>query len=281
MKPRLLAVLGLSVLVGIPETALPQVATSAKPETATSRAPATTTSLDLFATPEDRVAAMVREALKAPKEDQSWACLEQALFEMNASAEQGRGDNSPAKRVADTLNCPSVLFASSSATIQTRSGGHQRASAVMGLLTGAWQRINPFIRKWNILLETRPWLPPGLMILAGMGLLWLGRQSVRRPISGPDRDRRIRRRTQRLKAQEPRWSETPEALALALWQGGLPSMEISRRTGLAQDAVSVLLTLNGKEAILPNSPFEKVDPANPYLPMDSESAYARAGSERT
>ena len=226
-------------------------------------------------TPEDEVANLVREALRAPDRDETWACLDFALSKMIAPAVEGQEPSHRAIRVADSLTCPSGSLrttASSSSASTTPPGGLQRASSFGRLLNGARQWVIGLFGGWKDLATRKPWIPRGLLILAGIALLWLGRHSVREEFGRRPRKTRETGPGPRLERRGPSIpQDNPKILALALWEGGLPSPEIARRTGLAQDALSVLLMLNEKE-----NPILVSNPPHPSPP----NPYASAGAGR-
>lgn len=273
MSVRTLLLLGLAASVAAPRPAspdevLPPITQDARPQVASS-----STSPTLFVTPEDRVAAMVREALRAPDQDENWACLDLALSEMNAPAGEGQPFDSQTQRVADTLACATGSSAGSatpsSLSIQTPPGGSQNAFRFDSFLSGAWQRVNPLFQEWSGLVEGQPLAFPGLLLAVGMALFWVGRRSVRVRNVG-ERRRGNPRRSLPFRPRDSRTGESAQSLALALWQGGLPSTEIARRTGLAQDALAVLLAINGKEQAIAASGPRHPAPPNPYARMGME-----------
>ena len=275
MKPLFVNAVWLAVVLALPGPASPdELATGIDQEVA-SGVPATPTAPIPVLTPEDEVANLVREALRAPDRDEIWACLDFALSKMIAPAVEGQEPSHRAIRVADSLTCPSGSLrttASSSSGSTTPPGGLQRASSFGRLLNGARQRVIGFFRMWKDLATRKPWILQGLLLLAGIALLWLGRHSAREEFGR-------RRRKKHETGPGPRYEkrgpsipqENPKILALALWEGGLPSPEIARRTGLAQDALSVLLMLNEKE-----DPFLVSTPPHPSPP----NPYASAGAGR-
>lgn len=229
-------------------------------------------------TPAERVAAAVREALREPQSHEIWACLDLALSEMNAPVEEGLEFVSQAERVASSQPCPGATVhktASSSTSIQTRPGGPQRAAISLELLSGAWQRVNRITIDWESLAADEPWIVPGLILLACAALFWIGRRSVRPSLIDPARQRgrehRSSPRTSHRRDRAPKASKHPRTLALDLWEGGLPSPEIARRTGLAQDAVSVLLAVQSLEGTAPEGGWQ---------PESTPNGYARTGGGR-
>lgn len=225
------------------------------------------TTADRFVHPEERVAAMVREALRAPENNESWACLDLALKEMNAPAADGQTRNPQAIRVADSVACPSgstYWTASSSNLPPTQPGGPEGESWSSDSQNGAWQRVYPFLKNYLALLTREPWIVSGFLLLASVALLWFGRNSV---LDILDQSRGSRGRDESPAGSATTFAPSPEnpvAMALALWEGGLPSPEIARRTGLAQDAVSVLLSLKGKTSPVPADGPDQVSSPNPY-----------------
>jgi hypothetical protein len=222
---------------------------------------------------ETRVAAMVREALRAPEKDETWACLDLALSEMNAPAAEGQAWSSQAKRVADSLACPGGTAqeaASSSAFPPTPPGGPLDGSSVGEFLSGAWQRVHPTVKGLRTFLAEEPWFSSVLLLLASTTMVWLGRRSILGILGNSERstDRAPAPRIPTSGRMDP--PENPVAMALALWEGGLPSPEIARRTGLAQDAVSVVLALRTRGDPVPAA----------ARPSASSNPYAASGMER-
>lgn len=273
MRARTLFPLCLAAFAATPRPASPYVVLPPIVQEGQLQAASSSTSPTPFVTPEDRVAAMVREALRAPDQDENWACLDLALTEMNTPAGENQPLDSQTQRVADTLACPIGSSAGSatpsSLSIQTPPEGPQGASKFGRFLTGAWQRIDLLLQKWNGLAETQPLAFPGLLISLGLTLFWVGRRSAR-VRSNENGSKGTSRKRIRSRSGMSRGGESPQSLALALWQGGLPSTEIARRTGLAQDALSVLLAINGKEQAMATSGPRNPAPPNPYAPMGME-----------
>jgi len=216
---------------------------------------------------ETRVAAMVREALRAPEKDENWACLDLAISEMNAPAGDGQLWSSQAKRVADSLSCPSgpaQEAASSSSFPPTPPGGPRDGSSANELLSGAWQRVHPFLKSTHSLLTEEPWVLSTLLLLASGVMIWLGRRTIL-GILGRSTMPTDRARSSQGQAHGRTPSpENPVAMAMALWEGGLPSTEIARRTGMAQDAVSVLLALRSRKQPVPAGAPRQQAPPSPY-----------------
>ncbi len=215
-----------------------------------------------FDGPEARVAAMVREALRTPENTEAWRCLDLALSEMNAPVGNGQELNSQAQRDADSLACPngSVYWtASSSAFPPTRPGGPEGNSWSSESPNGAWQRVLPTMKNMWLSLIENPWIFPVLLLLSSGVLIWFGRATVLELLST-----RNGLGTRSAPDTPQRGPENPVAMALALWEGGLPSPEIARRTGLAQDALSVLLNLKVEHTpVAAGGPDPQAAP-NPY-----------------
>lgn len=269
MSARTLFLLGLASSMATPRPAsadmvFPPVTQEAKGEVASS-----STSPTPFVTPEDRVAAMVREALRAPDQDENWACLDLALSEMNGSVGEGQTVDPKTKRVADTLACPVGSSTASAPSMQPRPVGLQSASRFDRFLSGARQRVNLLSKKWTTFEETQPLVFPSVILALGLTLFWVGRRSAR-VRSGEKRSTAPSRRRILSRLGAPKGGESPQSLALALWQGGLPATEIARRTGLAQDALAVLLAINGKEHMMAASGPRHPAPPNPYAQMGME-----------
>lgn len=215
-----------------------------------------------FNGPEARVAAMVREALRTPEDLEAWRCLDLALTEMNAPVGNGQDLSSRAHRATDSLTCPngSVYWtASSSAFPPTQPGGPDGKSWSSDSRNGAWQRVLPSLNKRWLSLVEAPWMISIVLLLSSGALIWFGRSTVLELLaskSGPVAQ----------SDPEParRGPENPVAMALALWEGGLPSPEIARRTGLAQDALSVLLNMQGESTPVPVQGPARPRVADPY-----------------
>jgi len=268
MKPLFVSAVGLAVVLAYPGQASPSGLATGTGQEITSREASPPTATTPALTPEVTVANLVREALRAPDRNETWACLDLALSKMIAPAVEGQETSPWAIRVADSLACPSGSLpttASSSSASTTPPGGLQRAASFGWLLNGARQRVNEISEAWEALVIREPWFALGLLLLAGIGLLWIGRRSVRRD-SGRPRSKTGPLETghRREMPGPPLPLDNPQTLALALWEGGLPSPEIARRTGMAQDALSVLLTLKGKENALFASNLPHPSPPNPY-----------------
>lgn len=282
MRPGWLAVLGLTLVLARPEPVLSvscpagSLQEAAGPTPSASQASGTSQgpsspSTYAFVTPEERVAALVREALRAPDRDETWACLDLALSEMNAPAADGQDSESQVRRVADSLLCPSGsagIDASSSPLSTTPPGGLQRVSGLDGLLNGAWQRVNRTLDAWThearAMAAGTSWPQAALLLFVLASLFWLGRKWIRSGLMRLRRRKGPRGSSAKRGASDSRGAS--HALALALWEGGLPYPEIARRTGLAQDALSVLLALEGRERSRPESEAESPTstPPSPY-----------------
>jgi hypothetical protein len=267
MKALFINVVGLAVLLALPGQAAPSGLAPGNGQEVAPGVSTPPTAPTPILTPEDQVAYLVRAALRAPDQDEARACLDLALSKMNAPAVEGQESSHQAMRVADSLACPSGsdgTQASSSSASTTPPGGLQRASGFSRLLNGAWQWVNRISGNWEELVVREPWIPPGLLLLASVGLLWLGRRSVSEGAGRPRQTCKSRTGAGFVRRGPLTSRDNPQALALALWEGGLPSPEIARRTGLAQDALSVLFSLKGKQnPVLASSPPHP-SPPNPY-----------------
>jgi len=197
-------------------------------------------------TPESQVAALVREAMRAPERTEVWDCLQDALKEMNAPAGAHQGPNSQDQRASGSLVCAGGStdpVTSSSATLTTQPGGPQRALFLQVSLDGAWPWVNGAWQWWTEVSVREPWLEWALLVALGLASLWLGRRSALHHGTGRPSTKQNPSSWRGGGPGRPALVESPPLTAITLWEGGVPAPEIARRTGLAQDALTVLLAL--------------------------------------
>ncbi len=207
------------------------------------------------AEPREQVAALIREALRSPDRAESWIGLAQGLEKLESGGADGL---QAAVHIADSLaRAPAPLpsaAADGTAAVDAvgpvegtvpRPEGLQPAgvpwlgkvlgSRAFGAATRATQR------DWLIL--------PGLLGLALGGVLLVrrtrrGAAVVRRTGVGGRTPPRVEKGM--TTAGLRKISQDSRGFALALWESGLPASEVARQTGLAQDGLAFLLTLQGR-----------------------------------
>ncbi len=184
------------------------------------------------------VAQLIREALRSPDNQKAWSELARALPELG---EKEEGESYvrllQAARIAD-----SVAVASAPASGSSQGKGRDLASRAGGLgavlaslpagLRGPADRIVVWITANDL---------PLVLFLTGFLILLIllkGQEGAgRRPAEGGER---VEDRGEYLLREG---TSRGLEMARALWSSGVPVHEIARRTGLAQDALSVMLSL--------------------------------------
>jgi len=206
--------------------------------------------------PQKRVTELIRQAMEGPGRREVWAGLALSLSEMNRVArEEGRetGGMEEAVRIADSLafsSPPSKSVNAGPGPIKG-PGGSWNAGGLTWMEMGDPGRT----------LFRHPLALPGVLVLILLILLFFRAREGRARKTGETRlargpGERIDRRASR--PGEPQETENsggqdPWAFALALWESGLPPSEVARRTGLAQDTLAVLLTLQDSRGPMPRS----------------------------
>ncbi len=215
-------------------TVLAAVLLLAAPESALARQDAARDAVSGDAPVRPRMTALVRAALTAPGDSLVWGEMAELLPEMARVGEASVLGAFEAGRVADSLSRAPVdpvalaLESGRSVAERTRAGRLDASSVTAAGLepTAADASSGAGIVVWTI-----PWI--AVALLGGAGW-WIGRRRAGSPVS-PDASRTPRSggRSDRM------WAVT------TLAESGLPPSEIARRTGMAQDAVRVLMGLGG------------------------------------
>jgi hypothetical protein len=183
--------------------------------------------------PKQVVATLIRAALNSPENQAAWAELARALPELSEEGDSFSYGIARAARVADSV-------AIAAATAASGSGAGPKGTTGWVAFTESADRVLRSTVDQVVLWVTRH---DGLIITA-LGTLLVAL------ILGKGRDPLSLGRTQKEEEQTVAGEyalkeETSKGMdaARALWSSGLPVNEISRRTGLAQDALSVMVSL--------------------------------------
>jgi hypothetical protein len=206
--------------------------------------------------PQKRVTELIRQAMEGPGRREVWAGLALSLSEMNREArEEGRetAGMEEAVRIADSLAFSSLPpeAATAGAEPGRDPGSSWNARSLTELEVGDLGRT----------LFSHPMALPGVLGLILLVLLFLRSRESR---GRATKEARLARGPRgRVDPESPMTSEPretgnsggqdPWAFALALWESGLPASEVARRTGLAQDTLAVLLTLQDSRGPTPHS----------------------------
>ena len=208
------------------------------------------------ATPEDQVAALIREALEAPDDRGAWAGLAQGLSNLESAEGAEPIALDAAVRVADSLAFTADLDSSSE---------FSRTEAVVAKIAGfkawvgeAFSRVSPLhLPEVTPSAELMAWPALFLLVLTSWWLWRRGRTSQSRGWaffrlirtvsrvargSAPPTPRVVR-------ARRPRGRKDPKVVALSLVETGMPTNEVARRTGMSQDEVSVLLAIHRSDSL--------------------------------
>lgn len=193
------------------------------------------------ATPEDQVASRIREALRAPQDRGAWAGLAEGLANLGTADGNGLVGMRAAVRIADSLAFApdltsevagvgdgSVAGVASGFVSRLRALRLPTGTPVTDLL-GLPALLSLVLASWFLLRGGRT---PRILREGPLGILHLARR-----LSGRGRSPASSVRTQSHGGRDPR------ALALSLVETGMPASEVARRTGMAQDEVSVLLAI--------------------------------------
>ncbi len=206
--------------------------------------------------PQEQVAALIREALQTPDDQGAWAGLAQGLAELD----KGDGEEAPgleaAVRVADSL-----AFTADLATEEVPTEAVPTATTALLAKFAplkSWARgLYSRVSEWRLpqgvpTSELLFW--PGALLLALTGLaVWRRRRMGVGPGWAFFRLIRTVSRVARGSTPPPPGKtfgrvngrrKHPKSLALSLVETGMPTNEVARRTGMSQDEVSVLLTLH-------------------------------------
>ncbi len=197
---------------------------------------------DLLGSRVQPVTALVREAIRFPDSPASWAGLAQELSRMETRTPGGADGIHNAVRIADSLafspgldDGGSVVPAGST---RGASGGlfaglkrtlGISSNATLFLLVLLTLGAASSIRRWTprVLEMTETLLRPFLELVERVARVARGQTP---PAS--------------VVAQERTEGEDSRRLALSLTEHGMPPNEVARRTGMAQDAVAVVLALS-------------------------------------
>jgi len=181
------------------------------------------------ASPARVVAGLVREALARPEAREVWEALPRAILEMEEGGTERAGAVAGA---GGSVALPGPVPPASTPPPAGEGAGAAGREGVRGFLRSAVPWGPPHLRGVGGAL--------GVVVLVG-GAGWFGLRARW--------GRRAERWAVRSRAGSRDAMAAPDraALALALWESGLPVQEVSRRTGMARDAVTVLLRLRGEE----------------------------------
>jgi len=211
---------------------------------------ATAVDQDRGAGAEDRVTAFVRDALRAPDDRETWAGLAQSLSNIPIRDREGLVGMRAAVRIADSLAFSPDLGAIG-ATASTAGGSWGRS--LFGTLVDFMEWMVPNgspVDQWMLL--------PVSLTLALVGWLLVRWRLLSRAVTaGPmaffglvRRVSRVARGTAPQKAPQSGGKRDPRSVAISLVETGMPANEVARRTGMAQDEVSVLLAIQGSRRAL-------------------------------
>ena len=207
-----------------------------------------------------RVAQLVRAGLSAPGDSAVWTEMAHLLPEMARTDGADVMASFEASRLADSISrspfdpMAAALSANRSTGAATsRSAGPVTSGRTVTSAASAGIEWGPFFRQ---ALPFIPWVVVGLIALV-IGGLKLNR-TVRRV-----RIARSREDSKELRAARDSKSRLWAVTALAA--SGLPPTEIARRTGMAQDAVRVLMGLQTPNPV-PIGPHKTAAPARPRSP---------------
>jgi hypothetical protein len=198
---------------------------------------------DGSAAAEAKVTAFVREALRAPDDRETWAGLAQSLSNIPIRGRQGLVGMRAAVHIADSLAFAPDLGAVGE-TVPKASGSWSRN------LSDALTDFLEWMAPTGFPVDQRVLLPVSLsLVLAGWLLVRRG-LLARAVTSGPlaflglvRRVSRVARGTTPQEAPRSGGKRDPRAVAISLVETGMPANEVARRTGMAQDEVSVLLAI--------------------------------------
>lgn len=190
---------------------------------------------------EQRVAELIREALRSPDAPENWAGLAQGLSTLESMGSANDASMEAAIRVADSLAFSPLLIRTGASEREEQKAG---ARAFLGTVKGRLKSLAAgFLEDPTSALSLLGLLMGGWILFGKISRFLKLRQRVReftevvrgvaRVASGGGK--------RRLAAAQPR--QDPRELVLALSKHGIPANEISRQTGLAQDEVAVVLAL--------------------------------------
>ena len=205
------------------------------------------------ATPEDQVAALIRQALQSPDDRGTWAGLAQGLSNLDSAQGTDVVALDAAVRVADSLAFTADLGAGAEST---EAEAVPVAATIAGLK--AWVRVSlSRLSQWRppttaSSTELLAW-PMLLVLVLTTWVMWRRGRAAER--SGWAFVRLIRTvsRVARgsapptsgiVHSKKPRGRKDPKFVALSLMETGMPTNEVARRTGMSQDEVSVLLAIH-------------------------------------
>lgn len=189
---------------------------------------------------------LIREALNRPEDPSAWTGLADALPELALSESADPVALFEASRLADSLAGAPVTPASSPAEAPEDTDVTLAAASTAGGFAARLAFLGPVLSRVTPgdLLAWAPW---------GLVVLLLGATPVLRYAA-----RRKARRAAASAAARGAAEERPDAREHRHWtvttlaENGLPPSEIARRTGMAQDAVHVLLGLRASPSAPPS-----------------------------
>ena len=198
-------------------------------------------------TPEDRVAGLIRDALKDPDDRGSWAGLAQGLSTLDTAEREGLVGMRAAVRIADSLAFAPKLGSEEKVSLLERAGG------LVSFVTG-WRTEGRSLKEFLT-------LPALLSLILGSWLLLRSKRTPRilrgKPLAFVQLVRRVSRVAQGPTSDNRRHTHhkgDPRALAISLVETGMPANEVARRTGMAQDEVSVLLAIHRNRSAFAGRP---------------------------
>ncbi len=201
-----------------------------------------------------RVTQLIREALHRPEREETWACLALALGRLQSPASGRETELGAAVSVADSLACSAVGLATPFMPDEpalargpsSAPGTEGVVGRIAGVVDAGGRWMDETIRRGKELASRKPWLAPALLALCCLALLVLALRmfSIGRRSGAGTGEPGSRRGSV---PSTTRGEEDPKRLALALREGGMTLLEIARRTGMAQDALSVLFAVGSPE----------------------------------
>jgi len=192
---------------------------------------------EMVEAPRRVVAMLIREALKSPQNQEAWVSLAQALPELGEEEEgEAYVRLLRASQIADSVALAAALAGTSGASSGGPGGWEATVRDVLFALAAVVDWTVEVVVVWVVrydlhLVMILSALLIGLILLKGREP-WAQGGRIRRARTTPAGEHLLREGTSR-----------GVDTARALWASGLPLHEISRRTGLAQDALAVMLSL--------------------------------------
>jgi len=191
--------------------------------------------------PEDQVAALIRDALRAPDDQGAWAGLAQGLSNLGSVDRAGLVGMRAAVRIADSLAFSPALAPEVTAA---RKGSRLNQAFARLVHPGDWGL--PTGTSLTELLA----LPALMSLILASWFLLRSHRTPRMLRGGPLAFVQLVRRVSRVARGSTPSTQSlangrrdPRALAVSLMETGMPAIEVARRTGMSQDEVSVLLAV--------------------------------------